>query len=136
MPKLNYFNNTGGLNNFSSMASLNESENKTDWFDAQNVEGHKSGGLIKMKGNRNILNTTLPEGTKILGIWDYTKQGVHYPIIITSEGKLYRLDIETGILSEKYSELDKTAKCNFVNFNNGVIISNGVDTPLFYEELY
>jgi len=67
MPKLNYFNNTGGLNNFSSMASLNESENKTDWFDAQNVEGHKSGGLIKMKGNKNILNTTLPEGTKILG---------------------------------------------------------------------
>lgn len=136
MPKLNYFNNTGGLNNFSSMASLNQSENNTDWFDAQNVEGHKSGGLIKMKGNKNILNTTLPEGTKILGIWDYTKQGVHYPIITTSEGKLYRLNTETGILSEKYSDLNKTAKCNFVNFNNGVIISNGVDTPLFYEELY
>lgn len=136
MPKLNYFNNTGGLNNFSSMASLNQSENNTDWFDAQNVEGHKSGGLIKMKGNKNILNTTLPEGTQILGIWDYTKQGIHYPVITTSEGKLYRLNLETGNLSEKYSDLSKTAKCNFVNFNNGVIISNGVDTPLFYEEFY
>lgn len=134
MPKLNYFNNNGGLNNFSSMASLNQSENNTDWFDAQNVEGHKSGGLVKMKGNKNILNTTLPDGVKILGIWDYTKQGLHYPIVTTSEGKLYRLEFETGILSEKYSGLSKTARCSFVNFNNGVIIANGVDTPLFYEE--
>ncbi len=136
MPKLNFFNNTGGLNNFSSMASLNQSENNTDWFDAQNVEGHKSGGLIKMKGNKNILHTTLPEGTQILGIWDYTKQGFHYPIIITSEGKLYRINFETGILSEKYSGLNKMAKCAFVNFNNGVIITNGIDPPLFYEEYY
>jgi hypothetical protein len=136
MPKLNFFNNTGGLNNFSSMASLNQSENNTDWFDAQNIEGHKSGGLIKMKGNKNILTTSLPAGTKVLGIWDYTKQGNHYPIIITSEGKLYRLNLTTGVLSEKYSGLNHSAKCNFVNFNNGVIISNGVDTPVFYEEFY
>lgn len=136
MPKLNYFNNTGGLNYFSSTASLNESENKTDWFDAQNIEGHKSGGLIKMKGNRNILNATLPEGTKILGIGDYIKQGSHYPVITTSEGKLYRINLETGELVQKYSGLSTTAKCNFVNFNNGIIIVNGVDLPLFYEEGY
>jgi len=136
MSKLNYFNNTGGLNNFSSMASLNESEKNTDWFDAQNVEGHKSGGLVKMKGNKNILNTVLPEKTKILGIWDYMKQGIHYPIINTSEGKLYRLNLETGVLSEKHSGLNTTAKCNYVNFNNGVVITNGIDAPLFYEELY
>ncbi len=136
MPKLNYFNNTGGLNYFSSTASLNESENKTDWFDAQNIEGHKSGGLIKMKGNRNILNATLPEGTKILGIGDYIKQGSHYPVITTSEGKLYRINLETGELVQKYSGLSTTAKCNFVNFNNGIIIVNGVDSPLFYEEGY
>ena len=136
MPKLNYFNNTGGLNNFSSIASLNESPNNTDWFDAQNIEGYKAGGLIKMKGNKNILNTVLPTGTQILGINDYTKTGIHYPIIITSEGKLYRINLETGILTEKYSSMNKTAKCNFVNFNNGVIISNGVDKPIFYEEFY
>lgn len=136
MPKLNYFNNTGGLNNFSSMASLNESEKNTDWFDSCNVEGHKSGGLIKMKGNKNILNTTLPEGTIITGIWDYAKQGNRYPIITTSEGKLYRLDIATGVLTEKYSGLSGEARCSFVNFNNGVIITNEEDTPVFYEEYY
>jgi hypothetical protein len=65
-----------------------------------------------MKGNKNILNTSLPRNTQILGIWDYTKQGVNYSVINTSEGKLYRLNPSNGNLTEKYSGLDKTSKCN------------------------
>jgi len=29
------------------MASLNESPNNTDWFDAKTIEGYKAGGLLK-----------------------------------------------------------------------------------------
>ena len=134
MVRLNYFNNTGGINKFSSVASLNESEVNTDWYDAQNVEGHKSGGIIKMKGNTNICTTALPQNTKILGIWDYTKGSIHYPVINTSEGKLYRLSLYDGSLSQIYSGLNELAKCCYANFNNGVIITNGVDTPIFFEE--
>lgn len=134
MVKLNYFDNTGGINKFSSVASLNESESKTDWFDAQNVEGHQSGGIIKMKGNTNICNTSLPANTKILGVFDYIKGNNHYPVVNTSEGNLYRLDLSTGFLTQVYSGLDQAAKCCYVNFNNGVIITNGVNVPVFYEE--
>lgn len=134
MAKLNYFNNTGGLNKFSSVASLNESEKNTDWFDAQNVEGHKSGGIIKMKGNINVCNTVLPPDTKILGIFDYIKGSEHYPVINTSEGKLYRFNLALGTLTQIYSGLNTTSKCCYVNFNNGVIMTNGVDIPVFYEE--
>ncbi|OGI18956.1 MAG: hypothetical protein A2287_07165 [Candidatus Melainabacteria bacterium RIFOXYA12_FULL_32_12] len=134
MVKLNYFNITGGLNKFSSIASLNESEKKTDWYDAQNIEGHKSGGLVKMKGNINVNQTSLPANTKILGIFDYIKGGVHYPVVNTSEGKLYRLNLSTGLLTQVYTGLNQTAKCCYTNFNNGVIVTNGVNTPVFYEE--
>lgn len=134
MVLLNYFNNTGGINRYSSISSLNESEKHTDWYDAQNVEGHKSGGITKMKGNVNICNSSLPVGTKILGIWDYRKGDTSYPVVNTSEGKLYRFNIDTGILSEVYSGFNADAKCSYVNYNNGVIISNGINSPVFYEE--
>jgi len=136
MPKLNFFDLTGGINKYSSIMSLNESESKTDWFDAQNVEILQSGGIKKSNGCKNILTSALPAGTTFLGIFDYTRQGKHFPVAVTSQGKLYRFNPDTGELSEKYSGLSSTAKCNFINFNNGVIISNGVDTPIFYEEGY
>lgn len=134
MTLVNYFNNTGGLNKFASVASLNESEKKTEWLDAQNVEGHKSGGIVKMKGNTNVCFSSLPAGTKILGIWDYVKGNNHYPIINTSEGNVYKLNLDTGTLELIYSGLSITHKCCYANYNNGVIITNGYNTPLFYEE--
>jgi hypothetical protein len=134
MVKLNFFNNTGGINKFSSIASLNESEVNTDWFDAQNVEGYQSGGIAKMKGNKNVCTTSLTVGTKILGIWDYVKGDDHYPIVNTSEGKIYRFDLSDGSLNLIYSGFNQLKKCCYANFNNGVIITNGYNTPVFYEE--
>ncbi len=133
MAKFNYFNNTGGLNKFLSEAQLNQSPKGTDWFDAQNVECYKSGGIRKMKGCKNILFSELPSGTQILGIFEYIRAGQSYPVINTSEGKLYKFEIESGELSLLYSGLDTSAKCLYANYNNGVIMTNGVDSPIFYE---
>lgn len=134
MARINYFNNTGGLNKFSSVASLNQKEKDTDWLDAQNVEGHKSGGIIKMKGNINICSTSLSNDTKILGIWDYIKGSSHHPVVNTSEGILYTLNLGTGELNDVFSGFHSSKRCNYVNFNNGVIITNGYNTPVFYED--
>lgn len=134
MTVYNYFNNTGGINKYSSEASLNESENKTDWWDSLNVEGHKSGGIVKMKGNRNILSPVLPADVKILGIYDYIKGKNHYLIFATSEGCIYRLDLESNTYVQVHSGFNTTARCCFANFNNGVVITNGVNSPIFYEE--
>lgn len=134
MANFHYFNNTGGINKFADMTTLNESETNTDWYDAQNVEDHKSGGISKMKGNVNICTTSLPTNTSILGIGDYVKGSSNYPVVNTSEGKLYRLDLASGALTEKFSGLNISAKCCYANYNNGVIMTNGVDIPVFYEE--
>ena len=134
MVNFHYFNNTGGINKFADLATLNESETNTDWYDAQNVEDHKSGGIAKMKGNVNICTTSLPANTSILGIGDYVKGSNNYPVVNTGEGKLYRLDLATGALTQKFSGLDTSAKCCYANYNNGIIMTNGVNTPVFYEE--
>lgn len=134
MTKYNYFNNTGGLNLHSSLTALDESEKSTEWHDAQNVESLKSGALVKMKGCLKINKTELLSDVTILGMHDYKKASAHHLIINTSEGKLYRLSNNSFELIELYNGLDTTAKCSYINYNNGVIISNGVDVPLFYED--
>lgn len=130
----NYFNNTGGLNKSSSIASLNESEIATEWSDAQNVEGYQTGGIIKMKGNVNVCKTALAAGTKILGFYDYTVGDNSKPIVVASDGKIYSFVLQTGLLTELYSGISVDALPCFTQFNNGVIISNGIDKPLFYKE--
>ena len=134
MTNFHYFKNTGGINKFADVTTLNSSETNTDWHDAQNVEDHKSGGITKMKGNINICTTSLPANTLILGIGDYVKGSDNYPMVNTSEGKLYRLDLTTGVLTQKFTGLNASAKCCYANYNNGVIMTNGVNTPVFYEE--
>lgn len=130
----NYFNNTGGLNKAASMASINETEISTEWSDSQNVEGYLTGGIIKMKGNKNICNTVLPANTNIIGIYEYAPNGESSPVIVCSNGKLYSLNITSGLLNELYSGISSSSKPCFTQFNNGVIITNGVDKPLFYEK--
>jgi hypothetical protein len=47
---------------------------------------------------------------------------------------MYRLNLSLGTLTEVHSGLSTTAKCCYANYNNGVIVTNGVDDPVFYEE--
>lgn len=132
MIKLNYFNNTGGINLFSSVASMNQDETKTDWSDAKNMEIHKSGGIAKMQGCKNLLVSNA--NGSITGIINYNFNEKYYPLVSTSEGKLFRLDMDRGTLNEVFSAFDKFTKTAFVNYNNGVIITNGQNKPVFYEE--
>jgi hypothetical protein len=116
---------------------LNQTNKRTSWADAYNIElksTHDGYGFAKMKGNQNILNSILPENTKILGLFEYIKGDNKYLVVNTSEGCFYELDTESGLLSEPLKfGLSPTAKCSYVNFQDGVIVSNGIDDPFFYE---
>ncbi len=124
---------TGGIR----YTALSQSDKKTSWANARNVElksSHEGTGICRMKGNINILNNTLPSNTKILGLFEYVKGDSRYMVVNTSEGCFYRFDPQTGILSEPLKfGLSPTARCSYVNFQNGVIVSNGVDDPFHYE---
>jgi len=117
--------------------ALNQSEKKTSWAGAQNVElksGHDGYGVCRMNGNANLLKSALPAGTKILGLFEYKKGDSKYFVVNTSEGFFLEFDPSTGILSVPLKfGLSTTARCSYVNFQNGVIVSNGVDDPFFYE---
>lgn len=117
--------------------AVNQSPKNTSWADGINIElksTHEGYGFCRMNGNENILKTVLPESTGILGLFEYVKQNSKYLIVNTTEGCMYELDIETGLLSEPLKfGLSPTARCSYVNFQNGVIVSNGVDDPYFYE---
>lgn len=115
----------------------NQSIKNTSWADAKNVElkSDQSGyGVCRMKGNINLLKSSLPDNTKILGLFEYIKKDNKYLVVNTSEGCFYEFDPLAGLLSQPLKfGLSTTALCTYVNFQNGVVVSNGVDDPFFYE---
>lgn len=115
----------------------NQSSKKTSWSDAQNVElksSHDGYGVCRMRGNVNLLKSRLPANTKILGLFEYIKGDNKYLVVNTSEGCFYEFNPETGLLSVPFKfGLSPSARCSYVNFQNGVVVSNGVDDPFFYE---
>jgi len=123
---------TGGIR----YTSLNQSDKNTSWSDAQNVElksNNEGSGVCRMKGNLNIMKSYLPDNTKILGMFEYVKGDDRYMVVNTSEGCFYEFDPLTGLLSDRLKfGLSSAAKCSYVNFQNGVIVSNGVDDPFHY----
>ena len=108
---------------------LNQSGVHLDWWDAQNVEYNPSLGLITMNGNEKIM--TLP--SKVTGLFDYIRGNLHYALATSSNGNLYELNLAGGTYTQKYSGLASNP-C-FANFNNGVIITDGVNTPIFYDHI-
>ena len=110
---------------------LGQNGKSLDWWDAQNVEYNSTMGLITMNGNEEILK--LP--AQVMGIFDYIRGNVHYAVATCANGNLYELNISAGTYSLKYSGLATTYNHCFANFNNGVIITDGVNAPVFYDHI-
>lgn len=74
-------------------------------------------------------------GETVIGGFDYEKGDVHYHLIFTKTdavSKVYLYKDET--LTPLKENWDKdVVGCNAVNFANGVFITNGIDSPIFYE---
>lgn len=136
-----YYNLTGGLNTISGLGTINQSPKRTESPDMQNVEYYKLSGLQSMAGNTRFSDTVFQdeEGTPAtitLG-HEYILKDEKYLLVTTytaNESKLWIYNRLTNVFDEIYKFPTATTRHSIVSFNNGVIVSNGVDDLLFYQK--
>lgn len=121
---------TGGINNVDNKETINSSPKKTQTPDMVNVEYFKLGGIKTMEGNVLVGDK---QDHKVVGGWEYTKGNRRYMVIGLSNGdvKIYNPASEEFDLIYTFSTA--TDRMSFCNMNNGVVVTNGVDEPVFYE---
>lgn len=127
---ISYKNLTGGLNVENSIGTINQSNRRTESPDMVNVEYYGLGGIKTMEGNIQFGDTLDYE---IVGGWDYVKGKNHYMVIVTSNGDVREYNPSTQEYDLIYTFQSTTSRASFVNMNNGVVITNGIDDLIFYE---
>lgn len=125
-----YYNLTGGLNTVQGIGTINQSNKRTESPDMKNVEYYKLGGLKSMKGNTQFANT-LPNQIS-LG-FEYVYGNNKYMVVTTVDGTLYIYDKITNTFKEIFKFKTPTSRHSICTFNNGIVVSNGVDDLLFYQ---
>lgn len=125
-----YYNLTGGLNTVQGIGTINQSNKRTESPDMKNVEYYKLGGLKSMEGNTQFANT-LPSQIS-LG-FEYVYGNNKYMVVTTVDGTLYIYDKITNTFKEIFKFKTPTSRHSICTFNNGIIVSNGVDDLLFYQ---
>ena len=136
-----YYNLTGGLNTISGLGTINQSPKRTESPDMQNVEYYKLSGLQSMAGNTRFSDTVFQDedgnpATITLG-HEYILKDEKYLLVTTytaNESKLWIYNRLTNVFDEIYKFPTATTRHSIVSFNNGVIVSNGVDDLLFYQK--
>lgn len=125
-----YYNLTGGLNTVQGIGTINQSNKRTESPDMKNVEYYKLGGLKSMEGNTQFANT-LPNRIS-LG-FEYVYGNNKYMVVTTVDGTLYIYDKITNTFKEIFKFKTPTSRHSICTFNNGIVVSNGVDDLLFYQ---
>mgnify|MGYP001351496058 FL=1 len=125
-----YYNLTGGLNTVQGIGTINQSNKRTESPDMKNVEYYKLGGLKSMEGNTQFANT-LPSQIS-LG-FEYVYGNNKYMVVTTVDGTLYIYNKITNTFKEIFKFKTPTSRHSICTFNNGIIVSNGVDDLLFYQ---
>lgn len=125
-----YYNLTGGLNTVQGIGTINQSNKRTESPDMKNVEYYKLGGIKSMLGNTQYGNT-LPAQIS-LG-FEYIYGNNKYLIVTTVDGTLYIYDKTINTFKEIFKFKTPTSRHSICTFNNGIVVSNGVDDLLFYQ---
>jgi hypothetical protein len=128
--RIRYDNLTGGLNTVSSLGTINQSPNRTETPDCQNVEYFKLGGLKSMEGN--TLLASIPNSV-VCG-HEYIKNDIKYMLIADNEGIVYVYNSATNSFDTIYTFPTATDRLSMVNFADGVVVTNGVDDLLYYNK--
>ena len=141
-----YYNLTGGLNTIAGIGTINQGTKRTESPDMQNVEFYKLGGLQSMEGNTQFSKTLLTAQVA-LG-HEYIYEDRKYLLVFTTDGEIWEYDRvldEFVKLNEKYgfnsdSTIGRklfeiaTPRYSAVNFNNGVVFTNGVEDLIYYKK--
>lgn len=128
--QISYYDLTGGLNNVNTPDTLNSTPKKTESPDMVNVEFLKLGGIKSMEGNTQFGDT---QEYSVIGGWEYSKNNNKYMVIALSNGELRIYNTSTEEFDLIYTFPHSSDKVSFCNMNNGVVATNGIDDPVFYE---
>ena len=128
--QISYYDLTGGLNNVATPDILNSSPKKTESPDMVNVEFLKLGGIKSMDGNIQIGDA---QSSKIVGGWEYVKGNNKYMLIALYTGEIKIYDFVTETFKQIFKFAHSANRVSFCNMNNGVVFTNGIDEPVFYE---
>lgn len=126
-----YYSLIGGLNVIQGIGTINQSVKGTETPGCYNVEPLKLGGIKTMEGNKQI-GTTF-DSAVCLG-HEYTKGNQRWLMIGTTDGKVWKYDKLTGTYELIYQFATPTPRMSAVNYNQGVVFSNGVDDLIYYQE--
>lgn len=127
---LRYYNLTGGLNSIQGLGTINQTPTRTESPDMQNVEYYQLSGLKSMEGNIRFSKTVF-ESRVTLG-YEYIYQNQKIMIVTTEDGKCWKYNKVTDTFEEFYQFPLSTHRHSIISFNNGVVLSNGVDDLVYY----
>ncbi len=124
-----YYNLSGGINQATTKTELGLDTKNIYWTDSKNVEIFQNKGIIKQKGNTNIL--TLPSGEKVSALHELKYSSKKRLIIITTSGLLYiyNVDNDTLVLSE--TVIQHNDKISFADYLNGTLIASDDNKLVF-----
>lgn len=128
---IQYYNLIGGLNTVQGIGTLNQSPRKTESPEMKNVEYYKLGGIVSMNGNTQFGNTL--ENPISLG-YEYIQGNNKYLMVCDTSGKVWEYDRITNQFVNIYTFPTATERHSIAAFNNGIIISNGVDDLVYYNK--
>lgn len=133
--RVRYENLTGGINNVSSIGTINQSPNKTETPEAYNVEYFGLGGIMSQKGNVQYGDTQTVGSVAdpVSCGQEYKKNNIRYMVITTKSGAVKVYNASTEEFETVYQFDNATDRCSIEPFDSGIVVSNGVDDLLYYE---
>lgn len=124
-----FYNLSGGINQAASKTALGLDVKKLYWADSKNVEILQNSGVIRQKGNTLLLELGLQE--EIIGLHEMKQGKTSNLLIATGSGKLFVYGANSQALTRLDRTVDGSARVNFVDFLDGVIVGSAKDA-IFY----
>ena len=126
-----FYDLSGGVNNAESKTTLGLNTKKVYWAEGENVEIYQNKGIIRQNGNMLLCN--LGKKVNIIGVFDHVRNQQRHMLVYTAQGELYALNYLTGVLTCLKNDFTRCENVAFCNFLGGVVVSNGVDEPVFVD---
>lgn len=127
--KTYFYNLAGGINQSASKTALGLDTKKLFWSDAENIEILQNAGIVRQKGNVQILALSTPE--EIIGIHPLKTDNTYNLLLATKSGKLYIYGAKSQSLILLEKTINGNSRPSFTDYLDGVIIASK-DNALFY----
>ncbi len=125
-----FYNLSGGLNTAATKTDLGLETKNIYWADAQNVEIFKNKGVTRQNGNTLLFES--PDKKPIMGIFGYKIDDKDIILFHTDDGSIYYYDGSLEKITFVSKHLSKVHGISYTRFLTGVVISNGVDDPVYF----